>query len=136
MRICPNCNAEVEDNFDLCWNCQYCFNAEKVLDDSDFKLICPGCNREIETSQNYCHHCQYDLKVLNEQNDPPAQFPKHIECLRCNVQLEYQGNFKFHETSTGKLDNLSELFTNRDSFDLYCCPICGKVEFFLPEVDD
>ena len=112
------------------------FQTFKPEDDSDFKLICPGCNREIESSLNYCPICHYDLKELNEQNDTPSKFPKHIDCLRCNVQLEYQGNFKFHETRVRASDNLSELFTNRESFDLYCCPICGKVEFFLPEVDN
>ena len=134
MRICPNCNAEVENNFDLCWNCQYSFAAKKILDDSDFNLICPGCNREIESSLDYCPHCQYNLKELNEQNDTTTKFPKHIDCLRCNTELEYQGNFKFNETRVAASDILSELFANKESFELYCCPICGKVEFFLPEV--
>ena len=134
MRICPNCNAEVDDNFDMCWNCQYSFSNKKVIDNSEFKLICPGCNAEIESSLNYCPNCHYDLKEIDDLNDTPSKFPKHIDCLRCNVQHEYQGNFKFQETKVGALDNLSELFMNRESFDLYCCPVCGKVEFFLPEV--
>ena len=34
--------------------------------------------------------------------------------------------------STGLFGNLFELFQNRESFDLYVCPKCGKVEFFIP----
>ena len=34
-----------------------------------------------------------------------------------------------HWTTFG---NLVELLANRDSFDLFVCPKCGKVEFFIP----
>ena len=34
--------------------------------------------------------------------------------------------------NTGVLGNLFELFQNREAFDLYVCPKCGKVEFFVP----
>ncbi len=42
-----------------------------------------------------------------------------------------EGNFKFHEGSRyGIFGNLLEIFENRESFDLYVCSKCGKVEFF------
>ena len=31
MKNCPNCNSEVEDNFDLCWNCNFSFTDNKVI---------------------------------------------------------------------------------------------------------
>jgi hypothetical protein len=136
MKKCPICNSEVDDNFDLCWNCQYSFVDKKVLDNSDFKLICPKCNTEIESSLSYCPHCNYDLMEINKEIDTRPQGSKHIDCLRCKVPLDYQGDFKFHEgTRVGALGNLFELFVNRESFDLYSCPNCGKVEFFLPGFD-
>ena len=106
MRKCPKCKSDVENNFDTCWNCNYSFDGEIDLN----KM-----NSQYNASQN-------------------ENGTKNIECLRCKVQLKYQGNFKFHEgTRVGAFGNLFELFTNRESFDLYCCPKCGKVEFFLPD---
>jgi hypothetical protein len=136
MKKCPKYNSEVDDNFALCWNCQYSFVDKKVLDSSDFKLICPKCNNEIESSLNYCPLCHNDLSEINKENGISPQGPKSIDCLKSKVDLDYQGNYRFHEGErVGALGNLFELFTNRESFDLYSCPNCGKVEFFLPGFD-
>ncbi len=136
MKKCPKCNSEVDDNFNLCWNCQYSFVDNKILDNSDFKLICPKCKNEIESSLSYCPNCHYDLSEINKEIGIRPQGPKSVDCLRCKVTLEYQGNYRFHEgTRVGALGNLFELFTNRESFDLYSCPKCGKVEFFIPGFD-
>ena len=32
MKNCPNCYAEMEENFDLCWNCNYSFSEKKVIE--------------------------------------------------------------------------------------------------------
>ena len=56
-----------------------------------------------------------------------------IDCLRWQVKMAYSGKYEFHEgMNTGVLGNLFELFQNREAFDLYVCPKCGKVEFFVP----
>ena len=95
---CPNCQSEIEENFDVCWNCNYSISEEKII---TFKESAKG-NREID-------------------------------CLRCNIPLIYSGEYKFHEgTRTGLLGNVFELFINREKFDLYICPKCGKVEFYSP----
>jgi Zn finger protein HypA/HybF involved in hydrogenase expression len=91
MKFCPKCQSEVEDNFDLCWNCNYSFTENEVVEIREFT---PG--------------------------------GKDIDCLRCTVQMQYSGNFKFHEGF------LTGIFTNKETFDLYVCPKCGKVEFFVP----
>ncbi len=133
VKKCPKCNAEVDENFDVCWNCQYSFTEERILNDADFILVCPKCRSEIGSSVSYCPQCHYDLREILKKSGIKPQGPKNIECLRCKVPLDYQGNFKFHEgTRVGAFGNLFELFTNRESFDLYCYPRCGKVEFFLP----
>ncbi|KJF44597.1 hypothetical protein [Draconibacterium sediminis] len=98
MKNCPNCNAEIEDNFELCWNCNYSLTEQKII----------------------------DIKDLNENK-------KEIDCLRCHVLMLYSGEYKFHEgPKIGVLGNIFEAFVNRESFDLYMCPKCGKVEFFAP----
>ncbi|NJK87364.1 MAG: hypothetical protein HC906_16645 [Bacteroidales bacterium] len=93
MKKCPKCNAEVDDNFDLCWNCQYSFVDQKILNDSNFKLTCPNCHTEIESSLSYCPHCQYELTKIHKENNERPQSPKHLDCIRCKVSLDYQGNF-------------------------------------------
>lgn len=133
MKKCPNCNSEVEDNYDVCWNCQYSFIDEKVLNEKDFNIICPKCNSEVESSFSYCPKCRYCLVEGMNEREQMSQNIKRVGCLRCKVVLSYNGNYRFHEgTRVGALGNLFELFTNRESFDLYSCPNCGKVEFFLP----
>lgn len=134
MKTCPNCKSEVDDNFELCWNCQYSFTDAQVLKHNEFKLICPECNAEIDSDLHFCPHCKHDINAVVEidKNTIPGSV-KQISCLRCQVPMSFNGNFRFHEgTRMGVFGDLFELFTNRESFDLYFCPNCGKVEFFLP----
>ncbi len=100
MKNCPNCNAEIEDNYELCWNCNYSFTEKKVIKIKDLELESPK---------------------------------KEINCLRCNEPCVYSGEHKFHEGfPTGVFGDFFELFVNKKVFDIYMCPKCGKVEFFVP----
>ena len=135
MKKCPNCNSEVENNFDLCWNCQYIFSDDD--DSNDIKTICPKCQKEFDTYLDYLdHEDNCPLNDYHPKNSEKSEGTKKIKCLRCTVPLNFEGNFKFHEGMRfGAFGNLLELFTNRESFDLYSCPNCGKIEFFLPGFD-
>lgn len=98
MKNCPNCNAEMEDHFELCWKCNYSLSQEKVIEITEV---------------------------------PPGT--RDLDCLRCGIPMVYSGKYKFHEGArVGLLGNIFEIFLNRESFDLYLCPKCGKVEFFSP----
>ena len=100
MKNCPKCNAEMEDSFDVCWQCNFSISENKII---EFEETVAGTRK--------------------------------LDCLRCKVPLLFTGNFKFHEGfKLGMLGNLLEAFVNRESFDLYLCPKCGKVEFFSPQV--
>ncbi|MGE5393604.1 MAG: hypothetical protein ACM3P1_02615 [Candidatus Saccharibacteria bacterium] len=136
MKICPNCKEEVDDNFEICWNCQYDFKGKEVLKESSIGIICPSCHAEIDSHYRYCPFCKFDLKAVSEIDRHGVPGPVHqIDCLRCKTPMSFGGNMRFHEgTRIGALGNLFELFTNRESFDVYFCPKCGKVEFFLPEI--
>ena len=62
-----------------------------------------------------------------------------LSCLRCKTKMRYGGLKKFHEGSPSWgfwLGNLGELFTNREEFDVYVCPRCGKVELFVDGVGE
>ena len=61
----------------------------------------------------------------------------HLSCPRCNVPLTYAGTKSFHEGARwGVLGELGELFVNKEKFDVYYCPSCGKVEFFVDGVGE
>ncbi len=58
-------------------------------------------------------------------------------CLRCEAELEFLGTKEFHEGARwGFLGDLTELFVNRERLDVYGCPNCGRVEFFLDGVGE
>ena len=100
MKNCPNCKSEVDDHFELCWNCNYSF---------------------------------FDKRVLELHELTKVETEKEIACLRCKIPMKYSGEFKFHEGSrAGIFGSVFEIFQNRESFDLYHCPKCRKVEFFIP----
>jgi predicted amidophosphoribosyltransferase len=35
MKTCPNCNAELEDNFELCWNCNFSLAEKRIVEISE-----------------------------------------------------------------------------------------------------
>lgn len=134
MKNCPNCNSECEDSFDLCWNCQYSFSEKRIIQNPEFSEVCPHCKIEVDSSYEFCPNCRHKLGLNCLPSDPTAYEGRlKIDCLRCKTPMYFKGNSKFHEgTRIGALGNLFELMTNRESYDLYFCPKCGKIEFFLP----
>ncbi len=61
MKNCPICNSEVEDNFQLCWNCNYSFTEKKIaaiknINDGNRELNCLRCNIPLIFSGNYKFH--------------------------------------------------------------------------------
>ena len=58
-----------------------------------------------------------------------------LKCIRCfDSQMIYNGTERFHVGSNSApfvFGNFGELFVNKQTFDMYYCPICGKVEFFF-----
>ena len=105
MNSCPNCNAETEKGFEICWNCCCSLSGDKVI----------GSEEELDT---------------NTELDPNI---RKIACLRCNTNLLYLGVYRFHEGARlGVWGNFFELFVNRECFEIYVCLKCGKTEFFVP----
>ncbi len=133
MKNCPNCGAKVDDNFDICWKCQYSFVDGKIFEDEDFAVICPSCGKEYMSSQVNCPGCGYNFEEYVPGKIEPPEGSRKLNCLRCETKLVFMGNYKFHEgMRVGAIGDIFEMFTNRESYDLYSCPKCGKVEFFMP----
>jgi hypothetical protein len=59
-----------------------------------------------------------------------------LRCVRCEEQLTFVGEKKFHEGGTDWgfwLGDTGELLTSRERVEMYICEFCGGVEFFLPD---
>jgi len=107
MENCPECNKEVPQEFDICWNCSFNFTTRE---------------KEGFISEN--------IKYKPEQIKA-----KKLNCLRCKTTMKFEQTIKLHEgTNWGAIGEIGHLFTNKESFDLYLCPNCEKIEFFAPSV--
>jgi hypothetical protein len=57
-----------------------------------------------------------------------------LKCLRCfDKKMIYNGTERFHVGSNSApffFGNVGELFVDKQLFDIYYCPNCGKVEFY------
>lgn len=59
---------------------------------------------------------------------------KTLCCLRCKTQMEHLLREKLQLGQTGWiLGDIPNLLSGAIELDLYSCPRCGKVEFFLPK---
>lgn len=84
--------------------------------------ICPDCHSEVEDHFDLCWKCNYSF-VQQQVVEIREERAVGLECLRCGASMHCAGNYDFREGAfVGTLK----------SFDLYICPACGKVEFYLP----
>jgi ribosomal protein L40E len=98
--------------------------------------MCSKCHETLEDAFEACWKCG-----TSKDGEPDAAFEpavvKALTCLRCEATLEHVGTKRFHEGARwGALGELGELFVKRDRFDVYACPQCGHVEFFLDGVGE
>ena len=57
MKNCPNCSSELEDNFDLCWNCNYSFAENKVVEFED--------TENKEKQKDIIHNKNNEINLFN-----------------------------------------------------------------------
>lgn len=101
--ICPTCHESVDYNLEVCWNCQH--NKDGVIP----KAFSTSAEVERRTDEA----------------------PKRI-CLRCETNMTYAGKREFHEGMRwGMFGDLAEFFVNQTKLEMYFCPSCRHVEFFV-----
>lgn len=62
---------------------------------------------------------------------------KPMNCPRCDQPLRYVGTRDFHEGPGGGIfSDWTEMFMNKESFDVYVCQRCGRVEFFVDGIGE
>ena len=132
MKTCPKCKSVVDDNFDICWNCQYSFSEDRIVQSTEFTEVCPQCNTKVDSSDEFCPNCRFDLRIKSSTSDK-QEGDRKISCLRCAIPMLFKGNTDFHGGPLfGIHGMLNDLLTSRETFDLYFCPKCGKIEIFIP----
>ncbi|MCW3787452.1 hypothetical protein [Plebeiibacterium sediminum] len=90
MKNCPNCNAEIEEGFELCWNCNYSLTEQKVVDIQDLnknkrEINCLRCDVPMLFSGEYKFHEGPKIGVLGnifEAFVNRESFDLHI-CPQC-----------------------------------------------------
>ena len=105
---CSNCNEEVESQFEVCWNCQ-----------RDRTGAVPPKFADLEIED------RVEKARLNAK-----EYDKY--CLACQTKLTYEGIKNFHSgPNWGALGDLAELLVGQTLLEMYFCPACGRVEFFM-----
>lgn len=88
--------------------------------------ICQHCRAEIESDDwDTCWNCQWSRTGEPPAPDAPPPESEPLDCLRCQNPLQSMGSKQFHQRG---------FILVPDQFDLFVCPRCGHVEFFLSEV--
>jgi hypothetical protein len=122
MWQCVKCREQLDDSFDSCWNCG---TSKEGIEDPAFQKA-----DEIATAK---------IKASASQPYTPSDLigDNPLSCPRCDRKLDYVGSKMFHEgTRWGAFGDLGELFVNKEKFDVYCCPRCGRVEFFVDGIGE
>ena len=61
--------------------------------------------------------------------EPNAAAEVEDGCTRCDAQLIFLGNRRFHEGGSYVLPGI---FEGRTEMEMWACSECGHVEFFMP----
>jgi uncharacterized protein YbaR (Trm112 family) len=120
MWQCVKCREKLEDGFDVCWNCG---TSKDGVEDPDFRKV-----DDVSPEQ-------FSEPVAEAVED--GHEPDPIMCPQCRRKLDYVGTKAFHEGARwGVLGDIGELFVNKERFDVYCCPRCGRVAFFVDGIGE
>lgn len=95
---------------------------------------CVKCREQIGDNFDACWSCGTSRDGVVPPDEPETH---PVVCPRCRRKLDYVGTKSFHEgTRWGVLGDLGELFVKKERLDLYCCPRCGRVEFFVDGIGE
>ena len=91
---------------------------------------CKQCGASVGDTADVCWRCATPRSAA-------GRTVSRVRCMQCDRDLEYVGTKSFHEgTRWGVLGDIGELFVNKQKLDLYCCPRCGRVEFFVDGIGE
>jgi hypothetical protein len=101
MWKCEQCGEQIEDQFDTCWKCA-------------------GSPDEPEGG-----------RLL--QGDVGGRPGDSMQCPRCSAGMKFTGARQIEEDTRGSLMGalFGDTFADSESFDVYVCTRCGRVELFV-----
>ncbi len=109
-------------------------------EDESPHYYCTECYQEVSINDTICRHCGADVSQLEEEDasEETKQELNPIVCPRCETALEYVGTKKFYEGTRAfdVLGGIWELLKNREQYDVYVCPQCGRLEFFVDGIGE
>ena len=95
---------------------------------------CPRCGTANDAGFELCARCGARPDGTVNPALAEAAGVRTLDCLRCAAPMTRRGTRAFHEGSQAApflLGGLGELLVNRETFEVYACAACGKVELFL-----
>ncbi len=112
MWQCLRCSEAVDDTLDVCWNCE----ANRL------GALPGGIPPSDET------HEKAELRRFLSKKHGPKK------CATCQSALKFIGSKKFHEGfNFGVFGDFAELFVRHTNLEMYMCPECLRVEFFISD---
>lgn len=116
--ICPNCNANIDDNFKFCPSCGV---------DLHKPIICPECKYENEPNSKFCQECGKSLTNKNNQKStdtvkPPISW-KILEEIdpvpSCGMTIEFpyssSSSFEFAVKEAEKFSSFVKFRDGKDA---------------------
>ena len=94
---------------------------------------CPKCGEQVERNFEACWNCEAPRPEGIDLTEKRKTIS--MKCLRCDSEIEFLGTKNFLEGT--HLDAwLGDFFLNRERLDVYVCPKCGRVEFFVDRIGE
>src|SRR5262245_37014811 len=101
MWHCVKCGEDVEDQFELCWNCQANRRGLRQFN-----------KREPEDPEDRVK------SIVNRKHKP-------MNCLRCTSLLSYAGSRKVHQGPGFGFGDWGEFLLAKEAVEMYVCSECG-----------
>ena len=114
------------------------------MNSSENYWTCLKCKEQVGQQYEVCWNCQHDrsgqvpptflsLEVEDQaQADALSNKWRDKQCVQCERRLAYIGRKEFHEGMRwGALGDFGELFVSHTELEMYFCPTCRRVEFFV-----
>ncbi|WP_133478223.1 hypothetical protein [Cognatilysobacter segetis] len=100
---------------------------------------CRRCSATNAADRALCRDCgAWPDGSIDPATPEAAPGGRVLDCLRCRQPMTFRGSQRFHEGSQAApflLGGLGELLVNRQTFDVFACSGCGKVEFFVDSLE-
>lgn len=123
MWQCLKCRERVDDSFDLCWNCG---TSRDGTEDPSFRRA-DSIDPESEAAS-----AGAEESAGREHAGQTA-----LNCLRCVRPLDFLGTKSLGDGPRwGFLGMLPAPCVEKAWLDVYCCPKCGRAEFFVSGIGE